>query len=304
MERIAPFRRPTPLVEQKVNAVKTESGRVAYGLRIRGLEGVPELCPAGDDDDRLPCVLIRQVPAGPVPAVVPVDGERGVRSLSDGRTLALCRRSATATFYGDPLAPDVLAHPYLSPVATVFNRWAGREVFHSGAFVQDGRAFALLGTRTAGKSSLLAALAAGGVPIVADDIMVVDGDKVYPGPRCIDLREPVPSVRRPGQAVRARTRTRVGVAPVPPRLPLGGWIFLRWGPDLTIRPVSAARLLTRLAAVRFWPQLRTDPATMLTIAARPAWDLTRPRDWSLLLDTQHLIRRALTDAAAAAAVPR
>ncbi|GAB3935843.1 hypothetical protein GCM10027614_11390 [Micromonospora vulcania] len=135
-------------------------GRSVYGLWVYGLDEVAELSTAGGSRPGQPVVLVRQVTDQPPPPPVPLDNWRGTRVLADGRTLAVDRLRGTATFYGPPLTPDVLAHPYLAPVATTVNRWAGRETFHSGAFVLDGRAWAVLGPRTAGKSSLLAALAA------------------------------------------------------------------------------------------------------------------------------------------------
>ncbi|NBE85359.1 hypothetical protein [Micromonospora rubida] len=256
------------------------SARFAYGLRVHGLAGVTELMPAGTDP--LPEVEVHQDTDSPRPVPHPLDHRHGVRLLADGRHLAVDRERRTAVFHGPPLTPDLLAHPYLAPVATTFNRWAGRETFHAGGFVRDGRAWAVTGPRTAGKSSLLAALAARGVPVVADDVLVLDGTDVFAGPRCIDLREPVPGVLLPSGPARARTRTRVHLPPIGHRTPLGGWFFLHWGDAVEATPVPATALLARLAARRSWHQLPTDPAVLLALAALPAWDLTRPRDWGSL----------------------
>ncbi|WP_176730719.1 hypothetical protein [Micromonospora mirobrigensis] len=258
------------------------SGRFAYGLRVRGLDDVEELMPA-DPDGTEPELEIRQAGDGPPPTTVPLNQRYGARLLADGRRhLAMDRDRGTATFHGPPLSRDLLAHPYLAPAAVAFNRWAGRETFHAGAFVRDGRAWAVLGPRTAGKSSLLAALAARGVPVVADDVVVVDGADVFAGPRCIDLREPVPGVGLDTRPARERTRTRVPLPPIADRTPLGGWYFLRWGDELSVPAVTAAELLGRLAAWRSCPELPSAPATLLALAALPAWDLTRPRDWAAL----------------------
>lgn len=226
--------------------------RSAYGLHIRGLDEVAELPattypPAGSRP-----VTVCQRHIAPPPRV-PLNGDRMVRQLTDGRTLALDRATGDATFYGPPLAADVLAHPYLAPVAVVVNRWAGRETFHAGAFVHTGRAWVVLGARTAGKSTLLAALADREVPVLADDIVVCDGDEVLAGPRCVDLREPVPGLGLPTREVRDATRLRVTLPAIAPRLPLGGWIFLRWGDGLALTPIGPAELLARLAARRSCP---------------------------------------------------
>ncbi|QDY08303.1 hypothetical protein FJK98_15015 [Micromonospora sp. HM134] len=275
------------------------TGRPVYGLCVHGLDEVEELAPAGSRPG-WPSVRIRQTTAAPPPSA-PLDLDGGVRVLADGRTLTVDRRRGTATFYGPPLAPDLLAHPYLAPVATVFNRWAGRETFHSGAFVHAGRAWAVVGPRTAGKSSLLAALAARDVPVVADDILVVDHTEVHAGPRCVDLREPVPGPALPTRTVRAGDRLRVALPPIAERTPLGGWLFLGWGPTPAVTPVPPAELLARLAGCRSWRGLPTDPAALLGLAALPAWDLTRPRDWAAFGPTLRLVERTLTAARAVAA---
>ncbi|SCL35425.1 hypothetical protein GA0070616_5224 [Micromonospora nigra] len=267
-------------------------GRFVYGLCVRGLDGVEELSAPGEAGDGHIAVHVRQA-TGPPPPPAPTDTQRGIRVLADGRTLVVDRLRGTATFYGPALTPDVLAHPYLAPVATIFNRWAGRETFHSGAFVQGGRAWAVVGPRTAGKSSLLATLAARDVPVVADDILVVDGNHVYAGPRCVDLRQPVPGTGQPGRLVRAGDRVRVALPPIEPRVPLGGWIFLRWGGAVELTRVPGSVLLARLAGQRSWPRLPSDPAALLTIGALPAWDLTRPRDWSALVATHRVVEGTL-----------
>ncbi|MGC4880747.1 hypothetical protein ACLQ26_31280 [Micromonospora sp. DT43] len=268
------------------------SGRAAYGLRVHGLDEVADLPPADDAALDWPAVQVSQYDTPPPPPV-PLDDRRGTRVLADGRTLAVDREHGTATFYGPPLTPDVLAHPYLAPVATTVNRWAGREAFHSGAFVLAGRAWAVLGPRTAGKSSLLAALAARGVPVLTDDILVTDGVAAFAGPRCVDLRQPVPGVTLPSRRVRAGDRLRVGLAPIAPHVPLGGWLFLRWGATVGLTRLPQTVLLTRLAGLRSFGELPSDPEALLSIAALPGWDLTRPRDWAALDATHRLLAETI-----------
>lgn len=279
-------------------------GRYVYGLRVLGLDDVGELAGAAAAAPGDITVDVRQSEREP-PATVALDGQRAVLRLLNGHHLELDRRAGTARFFGPHISSDQLAHPCLGPVATAFNRWAGREAFHGGAFVMGGRAWGVLGGRTAGKSTLLALLAARDVAVLADDILITDGIDAYAGPRCVDLREPLPpSVAappaRPLARARSGSRLRVPLDAVAPRVGLGGWLFLRWGPG-ALRPVGPDELLVRLAARHSWPGLPSDPVTLLEIASRPAWDLTRPRDWAAVPDVLAELARTLTAGAAASA---
>jgi hypothetical protein len=257
--------------------------QTAYGLQFNGLPRVPELARAGPEDAHQPAVTVRVIPGDqPTPTLHDLDADRSIRRLADGRVLDLSRHDSTARFYGPPLDPGMLAHPYLGPVATTFNRWAGRESFHSGAFVVDNRAWAVLGPRTAGKSSLLAALAARQLPILSDDIVATDGQDTFAGPRCIDLREPLPAADIAMVRARNDSRWRVSLPPIPRRVAMGGWIYLHWGSELSMRPLPARELMHRLAAGRAGVGLASDPTVFLSLATLPAWDLERPRDWSQL----------------------
>ena len=52
-----------------------------------------------------------------------------------------------------------IVHPYLAPVALIMARWLGREGMHGGGVVADGGVWAVLGHKTAGKSTTLASMA-------------------------------------------------------------------------------------------------------------------------------------------------
>lgn len=268
----------------------------AYGLefaglpRVEELELVPEPTSGG--------VHVRTDQSSAVPEERAVDAEGGVRRLADGRLLSLDRRRSCAVFHGPPLSPDLLAHPYLGAVATVFSRWAGRESFHAGAFVAGGRAWAVTGPRTAGKSTLLAAMAARGTPVQSDDVLITDGDLVHPGPRCLDLREAPPF---PGLAVRpARRGDRLRVdLPPAAAVPLGGWFFLAWGPGTGVERVAPATAVRALSSRRAAQQLSSDPAVVLSLSTLPVWRLTRPRRFDAVGATL-----ALLDETVAATAPR
>ena len=127
-----------------------------YGLHLTGVAGTG-LLPAPAADAARPRVVIRHARQDPEPECMGT--ARAVLGLPAGRQLLLSRGEGTATFTGPRLSDDELVHPYLGAAASVFSRWGGREVFHAGAFVFGGLAWAVVGGREAGKSSLLAALA-------------------------------------------------------------------------------------------------------------------------------------------------
>lgn len=256
--------------------------RAVYGLRVTGLSHVAALDPVTDPDGLEVVVDVRQSTADP-PPVTALDARGGVLLLPDGRHLALDRRAGTATFHGPPLPPDEVAHPYLGAAATPFARWSGRETFHAGAFVAAGRAWVVVGPKEAGKSTLMATLAARGLPVLSDDAAVTDGRYVYAGPRCIDLRHPLPHVRLPTVPARSGLRLRLLLPSAAARVRLGGWVFLGWGAAAMDR-VPPDDLLGRLARRRSWAGLPSDPLTLLELAAAPAWDHSRPRDCAVVED--------------------
>lgn len=275
---------------------RTSADAFVYGLRFTGLAGTPGLPTATDDDPTAPAVEVRQSDDEPPTATDaapatgwPVVPTRTVRVLTDSRTLALDpvagpgEVSGRAVLYGPPLDAADLAHPYLTPIAVPFTRWNGRETFHGGVFATRGHAWVVPGARTAGKSSLMAALAGRGIPVLADDMAMTDGEVVHTGPRSIDLREPVPGVNLPHRTARGGTRRRLLLPPAPRSLPLGGWVFLHWSDDpsddVQLRPVPPTTLLARLARNRARTGRASDPAMLLALALRPAFDLVRPRRW-------------------------
>ncbi len=262
---------------------------MVYGLRVTGLAAEDLLLPAGNE--QFPTVEVSRGSALSVAAEVTAD--RAVIDVHDGRFVALDRARGQAVYSGPPLSDDDMVHPYFGPVSGIFSRWAGRESFHAGAFELGGRAWAVRGVREAGKSSLLAALAARGVTVLADDAFITDGAVAYTGPRCIDLRRPVPGVVGAFRHVRAATRHRLLLPAAAAQVPVGGWIFLRWSDEVRLEPVPAQALLGWLAAGRSFRQLDSDPSVLLALAARPAWILHRPRAWSGLEETSDALNATL-----------
>ena len=261
-----------------------------YGLHLTGVTGAG-LLPAPAADTAGPRVVIHHARQDPEPECLGT--QRAVLGLPGLRQLLLRRGEGTATFTGPRLSHDELIHPYLGAAASVFSRWCGREVYHAGAFVCDGLAWAVVGGREAGKSSLLAALAARGLPVLSDDLVVTDGHQAFCGPRTIDLRRLAPGTTAPVTPVRGASRWRLALPPVPGAVPLGGWIYLRWRADVNMQAVPVSRSLARLAARRTWPALPSDPQILLALAARPGWDLGRPADWARMDQTVDLMLQTL-----------
>jgi len=261
-----------------------------YGLHLTGVTGLG-LLPAPAADSALPRIVIRQASQGPEPECM--GPQRAVLGLPGLRQLLLRRDEGTATFIGRRLSHDELIHPYLGAAASVFSRWCGREVYHAGAFVCSGLAWAIVGGREAGKSSLLAALAGRGLAVLSDDLVVTDGHQAFCGPRTIDLRQLGPGTTAPVTPVRGASRWRLALPPAPGAVPLGGWIYLRWGSDMNMRAVPASNSLARLAARRTWPALPSDPEILLALAARPGWDLSRLADWAQMDQTVDLMLKTL-----------
>jgi hypothetical protein len=209
--------------------------------------------------------------------------DRAEIALRSGGMLFLDRVEARAEFVTpEPLSPDELVHPGLAPVAAVTARWLGRQSFHAGAFAVGTDVWALLAEREGGKSTTLAWLASRGHSIVCDDMLVLDGDDAFEGPRVLDLR--AESAQRLGLGdyrgrVGARERWRVQLDGVPPGTRFRGWVFLHWSDDVGVEPVPAGERLPRLAGHL---GLRVPPARpdrLLELAALPGWEFRRPRGW-------------------------
>lgn len=263
--------RPTP--------VET-STRGAYGFAVRAPRRIPHwLNPVPPEWPALNVTDVED--SGAAATAAPdvtwtVDGARVRIDAADGWRVALDLEAMSATFRGIPVDTPEFVHPGLAAAAAIAARALGRSAFHAGGFVVDSVAWGVVGAREAGKTTVLAALAAAGAPIVADDLLVVEGTRVYAGPRCLDLRAPAPA-DLPVTRVRAGTRSRLTLPPVEADYPLAGWIFLDWGPAVGLDRLEMSQRLRALAPARSWTVVGDDAAQLLDAAALPGWRLRRPR---------------------------
>lgn len=255
--------------------------RVAYGFRLAGLDSV--YLQPGSDESR-PLLTVRRAMSKPGNRHQPAPGAK-VLSLIGGGRLVLDRRARTASFETPQLLDDDdLAHPYLAPAAAVLAGWQGWNAFHAGAFASDGRAVAVLGARERGKSTLLAALALEGVPIVTDDVLVVEGESAQAGPRCIDLRQGSAFPAAALEPSRSRTRARLRLPALAAAAELAGWVALEWGARLELAPLKPSQRLHRLASAHSRAGEPRDDA-LLELAHLPGWVLRRPPRLELLPET-------------------
>jgi len=202
----------------------------------------------------------------------------------------------TTWFLPEPPSALAIAHPLLASTAVVAGHWLGRAPMHAGAFAIDGRVWGVLGGRGAGKTSALLGLHRAGVPVVTDDVLVVDGDIAYSGPRCLDLRRDAAERFGCGEdlgVVGRRRRWRVALPPVPGALSFAGWVTLGWADTVAVRPLSATERLATLAANRGLTAPGIPVHGLLDLVARPSVGFDRPRDWSGFADALALLVDAL-----------
>ena len=156
---------------------------------------------------------------------------------------------------------------------------------HGGAFVADGRAWALTGDREAGKSSMLTALGRRGYPIVADDLVVVGSGFVRAGPACIDLRSDTagryPDARSIG-FVSGRERHRLTMTAAPAEVAYGGAVLLEWHDAEPLIEELTLEERFRLLDDQHYsaPIGPAPPMAVFDAMEAPMWRLRRRRDWT------------------------
>jgi hypothetical protein len=181
---------------------------------------------------------------------------------------------------------EAIVHPLLTPPLSILSRWRGDLSLHAGGFYHAGVAWGVIGQKESGKSTTLALLADRQVPLLADDLLVLDGDVVRAGPSCVDLRpdaaEKVPGARLLGE-VAGRQRHRLSAEKGPPRSPLGGLFVLAWSdrPEVYIEPVSVGEGM-RILYEQEHMEVKGigDVGRILDLLGKPIWQVSRPRDWA------------------------
>jgi hypothetical protein len=260
-----------------------------YGFRPVGVPSARSLLvDAPPDWPELDIAVSVTARTDPVPDYY--DRDRAMLKLRAGGTVTVERSSARASFALPERPKDgSLVHPHLASVAVVWAHWRGRESFHAGAFIAGGGAWGVLGDREAGKSSLLAALALAGTPILADDVLIVDGMTALAGPRSIDLRGDAARALGAGEplgVVGNRERWRLTLEPADAEQPLRGWVSLGWdsGSKCTVAPLTGSDRLRTLGAHRGIKLYPPDPAALIELSALPFLVLRRPRRWERIGD--------------------
>ena len=266
-------------------ATTPSDSRGAYGLRSTDLPASRALLEAAPDSWAEWRLTRRS--AGAARETDFVDEWRASVALQPDGRLRLDRERATATIeMRRPPGDDHLVHPYLAPIAAIAGRWLGRNVFHAGGFATEGGAWGVLGDSSAGKSALIAGLALRGLPIVADDLLVVKGTTVLRGPACVDLREDAARALGAGRRIGAsagRERYRVDGPHPPPELPLRGLVALGWHEAAPrVRATPPVERLPRLLASVALAMEPSDPQALLDLAALPLLRLDRPYGFDAL----------------------
>ena len=212
-----------------------------------------------------------------------VEGSLATVVIRPGMAGLVDRGARTATLVSPvPWSPASIVHPFLAAPGALFAWWSGRAALHGGAFVgARSEAWALLAPKGGGKSTTLGRLAASGVTVLADDLVVVDAGSVLAGPRCVDLPTETVSLLGLEDAVSADARHakhRLTLPPVAPATRLAGVVLLEWGDDVLLDEVPGRdRPATLLRHLMLWPRAE-QPAALMDVMALPMLRLRRPRD--------------------------
>jgi hypothetical protein len=206
--------------------------------------------------------------------------------------------------YCPDLPLDEIVHPLLGRMLMLLVEARGIDAMHGGVLLTDAGAWAVIGPREGGKSSLLAQCHRDGVHVASDDIIVLEGMRCLAGPRCIDLRDEPARRLGPGIPVRSGSKQRIALPPVPAETQLAGVVYLAWGAALELVPLRSSERLRRLAERRAeerWPRSRS---LVLDLVALPTFELRRPQGLDSLATSAALLIERLGAVASAAVAAR
>jgi hypothetical protein len=196
-------------------------------------------------------------------------------------------RKSTLHLAGRPTL-GAIAHPYLASTAITVAHWHGFNSFHSGAFLLNRRAWAVLGNRGTGKSTLLATLCLQGMPILTDDVLVLGRDlRAFAGPRCIDLRSETAEALDAGEyqgVMGTRERWRLGLDRIDAEVPFAGWICPVWGEAglEVVPPEQRVAVLFENLALRVEQHAAPALSRLMDLFALPMLRYSRPREITTL----------------------
>jgi hypothetical protein len=236
------------------------SEAAAFGFRIEGTPGLPWLAAHGAA--HWPVLRFERDPELSEGVVVDTDTLRA-------RVPGSC-------------SDEELLHPSLALAALDMAPARGVDAMHAGALLGPEGAWAMVGTKEAGKSTLLGHFAAAGAEVLTDDVLVLDGCRCLAGPRFVDLRPTAAARMRGTILARGGTRRRLPLPPAPAEVELAGFVYLAWGADLALEPLPAPERLKRLADRRAEDRWPAEPSLLLDLAALPAYELRRPKRWDAL----------------------
>jgi len=250
----------------------TRPSAAAYGLRIEGLAPTPWLA-------------VHLASEWPVVVV-----SRHGQILDDEPRVDLDARRA---YVGPTVSESELVHPLLGRIALAFCRTHGTDALHAGVVAGAAGAWALVGSSTSGKSTLLSGCAAGGLEVLSDDVLILRAGRVLTGPRCLDLRQPAGTATA-WTSVRGDSRYRVTLPPAAAEHVLTGTVHLSWGDGPELVPLTRAQILMRIfdrQMTEGFPQL-TRVANEL--ADLPGYELRRPHDLEALHSSVAILTQLAT----------
>jgi hypothetical protein len=231
------------------------------------------------------------------PASSDIGDDLAVVLLVDGEYAEIDRRRGSVVIHATRSLEDHdLVHPYLAAPAAILAQWRGRVALHAGGLVVNGGVWALLGERGAGKTTTLMACTARGLPVFADDLVIVEGHTAFAGPRSLDLRPETAERLGPGKAlvrVREGERARLVLPPIEPELPFRGCVVLDVAESVemaTVPPAERLHMLSRHVMVSDRAQ-----QPLLDLLALPMWSLRRPRSWDRLPQAVEALVATLSD---------